>query len=185
VEEESNTARDGDGAVREGEGRRLSTDRLGIEIPAGVRNGSRVELEGAGNAGLRGGPPGNLALVVHVESHPFYERRGDDLYCRVPVSMTEAALGAHIEVPTPTSRVTIEIPAGTQTGQRFRLRKRGVPHPGGDGRGDLYVEADVRVPRVVDDEARELLREFARRQDESPRAGLGASLSGQPRAERD
>jgi len=161
----------------EGEGRQLRADRLGIEIPAGVRDGSRVELPGAGNAGIRGGAPGDLTLVVRVDSHPFYERRGDDLYCRVPVSMTEAALGAHIEVPTPTSSVTIEIPAGTQTGQRFRLRKRGVPHAGGEGRGDLYVEADVRVPRVVDDEARELLREFARRQNEAPRAGLDASLA--------
>jgi len=167
----------------EGEGRRLRTDRLGIEIPAGVRDGSRVELPGAGNAGIRGGPAGDLTLVVHVESHPFYERRGDDLYCRVPVSMTEAALGAHIEVPTPTSSVTIEIPAGTQTGQRFRLRKRGVPHAGGKGRGDLYVEADVRVPRVVDDAARDLLREFALRQNESPRAGLDASLPGAGRSE--
>ena len=91
-------------------------------------------------------------------------------------AMVEAALGAHVEVPTPAGPVTIEVPAGTQTSQRFRLLKRGVPHAGGEGRGDLYVEADVRVPRVADDRSRELLREFARLNPEQPWAQLDAHL---------
>ena len=90
-------------------------------------------------------------LVVEVEPHPLYRREGDDLFCEVPVTMAEAALGAHVEVPTPDGPVTIEIPAGTQTGQRFRLRKRGVPKLGEGARGDLYVEARVVVPAVTDD----------------------------------
>ena len=98
-----------------------------------------------------------------MEPHSLYRRQDDDLHCEVPVTMTEAALGVHVEVPTPDGPVVIEMPAGTQTGQRFRMRKRGMPRPAGQGRGDLYVEARVWVPAVRDDESRELLREFERR----------------------
>ncbi|HUH13461.1 MAG TPA: J domain-containing protein [Longimicrobiales bacterium] len=152
-----------------GEGRLMQSDWMDVELPAGVEEGSRVRITGAGNAGRRGGEPGDFVLVVQVESHPFYRREGEDLHCQVPVTMVEAALGGHVEVPTPEGPVVIEIPAGTQTGQRFRLRKRGLPRLGEDGRGDLYVEARVFVPRVRDDESRELLREFARRNPDNPR----------------
>jgi DnaJ-class molecular chaperone len=109
-----------------------------------------------------------------VEPHPFFHRAGDDLTCEVPVSMAEAALGAHVEVPTPDGAVSIEIPGGTQNGQRFRLRKRGLPllSNGGKGRGDLFVEVKVMVPAVADDESRHLLAEFARRNPQDPRQGL-------------
>jgi molecular chaperone DnaJ len=153
------------------EGRVMQSEWLEVQIPAGVSDGSRVRVPGAGNAGRRGAPSGDLVLTVHVAPHPLYRREGDDLFSQVPITITEAALGAHVEVATPDGRVTIEIPAGTQTGQRFRLRKRGVPKLGERGRGDLYVEARVWVPAVTDDAGRELLREFARRHPHDPRAG--------------
>jgi molecular chaperone DnaJ len=152
-----------------GEGRVMQSDWMDVELPAGVDDGSRIRIPGAGNAGWRGGEPGDFVLVVHVDPHPFYRREGEDLHCEVPISITEAALGGHVEVQTPEGAVVIEIPAGTQAGQRFRLRKRGLPRLGDSGRGDLYVEARVWVPRVQDDESRELLREFARRHPENPR----------------
>lgn len=156
-----------------GEGRAMNSEWVDVEIPAGVADGSRVHLAGLGNAGRHGGPPGDFNLVVYVEPHAFYRREGDDLFCEIPVTITEAALGGHLEVPTPDGPVTIEIPAGTQTGQRFRLRKRGMPRPGEKGRGDVFVETRVWVPPVADDESRELLREFARRNQHDPRKDLG------------
>src|SRR5688500_1773816 len=161
-----------------GEGRSMQSEWAEVEIPAGIREGGRIRLPGKGNAGRRGGAPGDFNLVIHLEPHPLYRRQDDDLHCEVPVTMTEAALGAHVEVPTPDGPVAIEIPAGTQTGQRFRLRKRGMPRPDGQGRGDLYVEARVWVPAVRDDESRELLREFERRNRHDPRRALGARPGG-------
>jgi molecular chaperone DnaJ len=152
-----------------GEGRVMRSEWLEVEIPAGACDGSRIRIPGAGNAGRRGGPPGDFILVVQVEPHPFYRREGEDLHIEVPVTMVEAALGAHVEVRTPDGPVTIEVPAGTQSGQRFRLRKRGLPRLGEKGRGDLFVEARVWVPPVADDASRELLREFARRNPADPR----------------
>jgi molecular chaperone DnaJ len=160
-----------------GEGRVMRTEWLEVQIPAGVSDGSRVKVPGAGNAGRRGGPPGDFVLVVEVEPHPFYRREGDDLYCEVPVTIVEAALGAHIEVPTPDGPVTIEISAGTQNGQELRLRKRGLPRLGQKSRGDLYVVAQVRVPAVADDTSRDLLREFARRNPDTPRHDLAAATA--------
>jgi molecular chaperone DnaJ len=151
------------------EGRLMASEWLDVEIPAGVANGHRVRVPGCGNAGRRGGAPGDFVLSIEVEPHPLFRREDDDLHCVVPVTMTEAALGGHIEVPTPDGPVTIEVPAGTQAGQRFRLRKRGVPRLGGEGRGDLYVEVRVWVPTVTDDRGRELLQEFARLHAHDPR----------------
>lgn len=157
-----------------GEGRVMRSEWADVRVPAGAADGSRIVAAGLGNAGRRGGPPGDLVLVVRVEAHPLFRREGDDLFCEVPVTMIEAALGAHVEVTTPDGHVTIEIPGGTQSGQRFRLRKRGMPRRDGAGRGDLYVEARVWVPAVRDDVSRELLREFARRNADDPRRGLAA-----------
>jgi len=144
----------------DGEGRAITSEWLEVRIPPGVGNGSQVRLPGAGNAGRRGGPPGDFVLTVEVEEHPVFRREGDDLHCSVPVGMVEAAMGGHVEVITPDGPVTIEVPAGTQTGQRFRLRKRGVPRPGDGGRGDLWVEAQVVIPAVTEDRARALLQEL-------------------------
>lgn len=151
-----------------GEGRLIHSEWIDVQIPAGAADGSRLRMPACGNAGLRGGPPGDFVLVVQVEAHAVYRREADDLFCVVPVCMTEAAVGGHVEVPTPDGPVTIEIPAGTQTGQRFRLRKRGVPKMDGEGRGDLYVEARVWVPAITDDRSRELLREVARLNPQEP-----------------
>ncbi len=156
------------------EGRVIQSEWLDVEIPAGVDHGERVTVPGAGNAGRRGGPAGDFGLVVEVEPHPFYRREGADLHCTVPASAWEAALGGHVEVPTPDGLVSIEIPAATQAGQRFRLRKRGLPRPGTRERGDLYVELRVVVPRVRDERSLELLRELQRLNPEDPRAELGA-----------
>jgi molecular chaperone DnaJ len=144
-----------------GEGRVMTSEWLEVRIPPGVGNGTKVRLQGAGNAGRRGGPPGDFVLTVEVEEHPVFRREGSDLFCSVPVGMVPAAIGGHVEVATPDGNVTIEVPAGTQTGQRFRLRKRGVPRLEGGGRGDLWVEAQVVIPTVTDDHARSLLRELA------------------------
>jgi molecular chaperone DnaJ len=153
-----------------GEGRTLTSEWLDVRIPAGVGNGTRVRLPGAGNAGPRGGPPGDFVLTVEVDDHPAFRREGSDLYCTVPVGMVCAAMGGHVEVATPEGRVTIEVPAGTQNGQRFRLRKRGVPRPDDGTRGDLWVEARVVIPAVTDDRARSLLKQ------------LGAALEAVPDA---
>jgi molecular chaperone DnaJ len=145
----------------DGEGRAIASEWLEVRIPPGVGNGSQVRLPGAGNAGRRGGPPGDFVLTVEVEEHAVFRREGEDLHCVVPVGMVEAAMGGHVEVPTPEGTVTIEVPAGTQNGQQFRLRKRGVPRPGDGGRGDLWVEARVVIPAATDDRARALLKELA------------------------
>jgi molecular chaperone DnaJ len=143
-----------------GEGRVMTSEWLEVRIPAGVGNGTKVRLPGGGNAGRRGGPPGDFVLTVEVEEHERYRRDGADLYCSVAVGMVKAAMGGHVDVATPDGNVTIEIPAGTQNGQRFRLRKRGVPRPDGGGRGDLWAFAEVAIPAVTDDRGRSLLREL-------------------------
>jgi molecular chaperone DnaJ len=143
-----------------GEGRAIASEWLDVLIPPGVGDGSQVRLPGAGNAGRRGGAPGDFVLTVEVEPHPVFRREGEDLHCTVSISMIDAALGGHVEVPTPEGPMTIEVPAGTQNGQRFRLRKRGVPRLGEEGRGDLWVEARVTIPAVTDDRGRALLQQL-------------------------
>jgi molecular chaperone DnaJ len=160
-----------------GEGRAIASEWLDVRIPPGVGNGSTVRLPGAGNAGRRGGPAGDFVITVEVEDHPIYRREGDDLFCTVEVGLVPAALGGHVEVPAPEGTLTIELPAGTQNGQRFRLRKRGVPRPDG-GRGDLWVEAHLVVPAVTDDRGRELLREL----EELLEAGRAAAGAGRERS---
>jgi molecular chaperone DnaJ len=159
---------DGTGALRRracascsAEGRVPGSEQLDVRIPPGARSGSAVRLAGCGHSGRRGGPPGDLLLHIDVEEHPVFRREGDDLQCAVPVSIVEAALGSHVEVETPDGPVTIELPAGTQNGQRFRLRKRGMPRLGDGVRGDLYAEVRVSVPTVTDDVGREQLKAFA------------------------
>jgi molecular chaperone DnaJ len=167
-----------------GEGRVMQSEWLDLQIPPGVGDGSRVRLPGWGNAGRRGGAPGAFVLSVEVEPHPVFRREGDDLFCEVAITIAEAALGAHVEVPTLEEPVTIGLPPGTQNGQRFRLRKRGMPRMEAAGaepaRGDLYAEVRVWVPSVTDDEGRRLLEEFARRSPRVPRAEMAAATSGAP-----
>ncbi|HEV2382602.1 MAG TPA: J domain-containing protein [Terriglobia bacterium] len=145
-----------------------------VRIPAGVDQGSRVRIPGKGNAGRNGAPAGDLYIVTDVEQHPFFERKGDNIYVKLPVTFTEAALGAKVEVPTLDGQSTIKIPPGTQGGQKLRLRGKGVRSLRGDARGDQFVEVQVVVPHVADERSKELLRELARLNSEDPRADLKA-----------
>ena len=143
-----------------------------VRIPPGVDTGSRVRVPGKGNAGAGGGPAGDLYIVTEVETHPVFERKGDNIYVKVPVTVAEAALGAKVEVPTLVGPSTIKIPPGTQSGQLLRLRGKGAPSLRGDARGDQFVEVQVMVPRVADERTKEILREFARLNPDDPRRDL-------------
>jgi molecular chaperone DnaJ len=143
-----------------------------VRIPAGADNGSRVRVPGKGNAGLNGGPPGDLYIVTEVEPHPLFERKGDNIYVKVPVTVTEAALGAKVEIPTLDGPSTIKIPPGTQSGQRLRLRDKGAPSLRGNVRGDLFAEVQVVVPKVADERTKEILRELAHLNPDDPRREL-------------
>lgn len=147
-------------------------ENFSVRIPPGVDKGSRVRVPGKGNSGRHGGPPGDLYIVTDVEPHPFFERKGDNIYVKVPVTVTEAALGAKVEVPTIDGPSTIKIAPGTQGGQKLRLRGKGAPSLRGDVRGDEFVEVQVVVPRAADERSRELLRELARLNPEDPRKDL-------------
>ncbi len=146
-----------------------------VRIPAGVDTGSRVRVSGKGNAGAKGGPRGDLLIVTEVDSHPFFERKGDNIYVKVPITLAEAALGAKVEVPTLDGPSVIRIPPGTQSGQTLRLRGKGAPSLREAGlRGDQFIEVQVVVPRVMDERTKELLREIARLNPEDPRRDLKA-----------
>ena len=135
---------------------------IAVKIPAGVETGTRLKLSGEGEAGTRGGPAGDLYVVLTVQDHPLFARQGDDLFCEVPVSFVQAALGAELEIPTLSGRARIKIPPGAQSGTEFRLRGKGVPNVRGYGRGDLVVRILVEVPMRLTPRQRELLEEYAR-----------------------
>ena len=156
-----------------GEGTVTKTEPLEVRIKAGTRDGQRIRLPGKGNAGAHGGAPGDLYAIIRTGEHPIFRRDGDDIYLTVPVSSTEAALGAKIEVPTIDGRALLKIPPGTQSGQKLRLRDKGVPSATKDGvRGDEIVEITVTVPMPRDERTKELLRELAKLNPEDPRAEL-------------
>jgi molecular chaperone DnaJ len=156
-----------------GEGRVRRADTIEIRIPAGVQTGSRVRVPGRGNAGTEGEPPGDLYIITDVQPHPYFDRRGDDIYTTVPITVTEAALGAKIEVPTIDGRSILRVPPGTNSGQKLRLREKGVPSVRTPGhRGDQYVELQVIVPKPVDERVRELLKELEKIAPEDPRKDL-------------
>lgn len=158
-----------------GEGRLRRAEEIPIRIPAGVQTGSRVRVPGRGNAGVLGGIAGDLYIITSVQPHPYYERRGDDLYTVVPITVTEATLGSKIEVPTVDGRALLRIPPGTNSGQKFRLREKGTPSVRSPGeRGDQYVEVQVVVPRPNDERVRNLLRDLAKISHEDPRRDLFA-----------
>ena len=144
-----------------GEGRIARPDVVEVRIPQGVASGSRLRVAGKGNAGTAGGPPGDLYITVRVEEHPFFQRDGDNIEIQVPLTVSEAGLGAKIEVPTIDGRALLKIPQGTQNGQKFRLREKGVFNARKNTRGDEIVEVVLRAPDVHDERTRELLRELA------------------------
>jgi molecular chaperone DnaJ len=150
-----------------GVGRRERTSKVTLRIPAGVDTGSRLRSAGNGESGMRGGPPGNLYVVLHVRSHEMFEREGDDLLCEVPISFVQAALGTELEVPTLAGRAQIRVPPGTQSGTVFRIRGKGVKNVQGHGTGDLHVRVNVEVPGHLNAAQRAKLTEFAELCDEN------------------
>ena len=160
-----------------GTGRVIKNERIAVKIPPGVDNGSNIRIQGKGQAGPVGGPPGDLYIVTRVRPHPFFERKGDNLYCEVPITVTEAALGAKIEVPTVDGKASMRIPPGTGSGQVFRLRGMGVPYLKGSGRGDQFVTVKIVVPQNLDARSQELFRELGRLSPEDPRRALWSKSS--------
>jgi molecular chaperone DnaJ len=159
--------------VCHGEGSVERTDPLEIRIKAGTRDGQRIRIPGKGNAGLRGGAAGDLYVIIRIGEHPLFRREGDDVHIVVPVTAFEAALGSKIEVPTIDGRSVLKIPPGTQSGQKLRLREKGVPSATQDGkRGDEIVEIKITVPMPRDEKTKELLRELAKLNPEDPREEL-------------
>ncbi|HEX4350566.1 MAG TPA: molecular chaperone DnaJ [Verrucomicrobiae bacterium] len=143
-----------------GEGKRQRASKIKLRIPAGVEGGTRLRSQGNGEAGFRGGPPGDLYVFLGVEHHEIFTRDGDDLVCEIPVSFVQAALGAEIEVPTLEGRATIKIPAGTQPGALLRLKGKGVRNLQGYGQGDLRVRVQVEVPSHLNSAQKAKLHEF-------------------------
>jgi molecular chaperone DnaJ len=159
--------------VCHGEGTVNRTESMEVRIKAGTRDGQRIRLAGKGNAGARGGAAGDLYVIIRIDPHPVFQRDGDNIYLTVPVTASEAALGAKVEVPTIDGRAELKIPPGTQSGQKLRLREKGVPSATKDGvRGDEIVEIAVKVPMPRDERTKELLRELAKLNPEDPRAEL-------------
>ncbi|CAM3439094.1 molecular chaperone DnaJ [Marinicrinis lubricantis] len=144
-----------------GTGKLKKQRSIHIKVPAGVDDGAQLRVSGEGEAGSKGGPPGDLYVVIRVKPHEFFEREGDDIYCEVPLTFAQAALGDEIEVPTLTGKVKLKVPAGTQTGTYFRLKGKGVPRLRGYGQGDQHVKAVVVTPSRLNDKQKDLLREFA------------------------
>ena len=140
-----------------------------MRIPPGVGDGDRIRVQGKGNAGLRGGHPGDLYIDVHVAPHPLFRRDGDDLHVILPIAIHEAALGARIDVPAPDGVARLRVPPGTQSGQRFRLRERGATSTRDGRRGDLVIEVRLMLPKLLDERSKELLREFGRINGENVR----------------
>ena len=173
----------GSGKVQEscstchGEGTVNSPETVEVRIKPGTRDGQRIRLAGKGNAGIGGGAPGDLYLIVKIGTHPVFTRTGDDIHLSVPVSVTEAALGAKIEVPTIDGRAQLRIPPGTQSGQKLRMREKGVPSAAKEGyRGDEIVTVEITVPQLKDERSKEILREFAKLNAEDPREAMWAKI---------
>lgn len=140
-----------------GEGRTRQEKVLGIKIPPGVDDGTRLRVTGEGEAGLHGGPAGDLYVILKVSDHAFFERQGDDLYCTIPISIAQAALGTELKVPTLRGNEPLRLPEGTQSGSVFRLRGKGMPSVDGRGAGDLYVNIQVHIPTNLSREQRRLV----------------------------
>lgn len=147
--------------VCHGLGRAEKTSSITLRIPAGVDSGARLRSAGNGEAGLRGGPRGDLYVILHVKPHEIFQRDGDDLLCEVPVSFVQAALGAELEVPTLAEKASIKIPPGTQPGTMVRLKGKGIKNVQGYGYGDLHVRINVEVPTHLTSAQKVKLEEFS------------------------
>jgi curved DNA-binding protein len=148
------------------------SESLVVKIPAGVDTGSKVRLKGQGEPGGKGMAAGDLTIILNVEPHPYFKREGRDLQVEVPISVSEAILGARIDVPTLNGMKSLPIPPGSSSGQKLRLKGQGTPASGGKPAGDLFVALKVVVPKTIDETSRKLIQEFAERNSQYPRAGL-------------
>ncbi|WML47466.1 molecular chaperone DnaJ [Neobacillus sp. PS3-34] len=144
-----------------GAGKVKKRRKIHVKIPAGIDDGQQLRMAGQGEAGVNGGPPGDLYVVFHVRSHEFFERDGDDIYCEMPISFVQASLGDEIEVPTLHGKVKLKVPSGTQTGTKFRLKGKGIPNVRGYGTGDQHIIVRILTPTKLSDKQKQLLREFA------------------------
>jgi molecular chaperone DnaJ len=162
-----------DCATCQGEGVVNRTETVEFRMKAGTRDGQRIRLQAKGNAGLIGGPPGDLFVIVRTGTHPVFTRVGDDIHITVPVTVAEATLGAKVDVPTIDGRAQLKIPPGTQSGQKLRMRERGVENSQRPGqRGDQIVTVEVVVPTLQDERSKEIMREFAKLNNQDPRVAL-------------
>jgi molecular chaperone DnaJ len=144
-----------------GTGKVTRRNKIHVKIPAGVDDGQQLRVAGKGEAGINGGPPGDLYIVFHIRSHEFFERDGDDIYCEMPITFVQAALGDEVEIPTLHGKVKLKVPAGTQTGTKFRLKGKGVPNVRGYGTGDQHVLVRIVTPTKLSEKQKQLLKEFA------------------------
>ncbi len=146
---------------------------LSVNIPAGVEDGTRIRLAGEGEAGVRGGPPGDLYIFLSVAPDEIFQRDGSDLFCKVPITITSAALGGQVEVPTiDGGRARVKIPEGTETGKQFRLKSKGMPVLRSTLTGDLYVQVEVETPQNLTRKQKELLKEFEKASTDNTNPGL-------------
>lgn len=155
-----------------GLGTNADTAKIQVKIPPGVDSGSRIRLAGKGQPGQHGAPAGDLFIITRVKTHPFFERKGDNIYCEVPITVSEAALGAKIEVPTLDGTSLLRIPPGTASGTVLRLRSKGVPSLKSKSRGDLFVKIKIVFPPVIDEDSKELYRSLSQRSSFNPRREL-------------
>ena len=160
-----------------GEGLVHRTESIEFRIKAGTRDGQRIRLQGKGNAGTNGGAPGDLYVIVRTGTHPVFTRTGDDIHLSVPITIAEATLGSKVDVPTIDGRAQLRIPPGTQSGQKLRMRERGVESAAHAGqRGDEIVTVEVMIPQLADERSREIMREFAKLNNQDPRVSLFEKL---------
>ncbi|MDI6799812.1 MAG: molecular chaperone DnaJ [Actinomycetota bacterium] len=155
-----------------GKGRSAKTEPVNIKIPAGVTDGARIRFPGKGEAGYKGGPPGDLYVITKVKPHPVFKRDGGDILMDLPLKFTEAALGAKIKVPTMSGAISLKIPAGTQDGQIFSLKGKGAPRLKGRGKGDMLIKAKISVPKNLKGEKKEILEKLAAIDKDNPRENL-------------
>jgi DnaJ-class molecular chaperone len=153
------------------------TKTLTLKIPAGVTDGGKVRFRGKGRSGENGGPAGDLYVVTHIKPHPFFKRDGADVSLDLPVTYTEAVLGADVKVPTPHGAVTIKIKPGTPDGKVYRLRGKGAPRLKGSGHGDLLAKVRVDVPAELNAEQKELLKRYASSRGDHPRKKLEEAMA--------
>jgi molecular chaperone DnaJ len=159
-----------------GDGRISKAETVEVRIPPGAQQGSRLRVQGKGNAGTFGAPTGDLYITVRVEPHPFFRREGDDIEITVPIRIDEAGLGTKIEVPTIDGRALLKIPQGTKNGQKFRLRDKGVLNARTGTRGAQIVEVSLLAPVVQDERTKELLREYAGLHPDDPRSEIWSKV---------